>query len=177
VARPLDDELIAEAHRLAHGASAGQLVLFLGAGVGQGAGLPLWKNLLEQLAERAGMAVADRLSLATLDAVDRARIISGRLKGRSLGTAAAELLQTFRHYSVSHALLAALPIEEVVTTNYDVLFEEASRVAGVPVRVLPERPEPGERRWILKMHGSIAGDLFADLAGVVPGLDLEVGSE
>jgi hypothetical protein len=40
-----------------------------------------------------------------------------------------------------------------VTTNYDALFEDASAAADFPVRVLPKRPRPGDRRWLLKMHG------------------------
>lgn len=42
-----------------------------------------------------------------------------------------------------------------MTTNYDVLVDDASAAAGFPVRVLPERPRPDDRRWVLKMHGSI----------------------
>lgn len=151
----LDDYLIAEADRLAGHASAGHLVLFLGAGIGQGAGLPLWNGLLEQLAERAGIPPADWPSLAALDPVDRAHIISRRLEGQSLGEATANLLRSFSHHSLSHALLACLPVEEVVTTNYDVLFEDASAAANFPMRVLPNRPRPGDRRWLLKMHGCV----------------------
>ena len=34
------------------------------------------------------------------------------------------------YHSVAHSLLAALPCAEVVTTNYDVLFEQAIKAAG-----------------------------------------------
>jgi len=149
----LDDQLMTEADQLARHASAGPLVLFLGAGIGQGAGLPLWDGLLGQLADRAGIPPADRSSLANLDAVDRANIINRRLRDRSLGEATAELLRSFGHHSLSHALLASLPVEEVVTTNYDVLFEDASAAAGFPVRpsdsAAPRRsPLAAENAWL-----------------------------
>jgi hypothetical protein len=151
----LDDGLRAEADRLGDLAAAERLVLFLGGGVGRGAGLPLWGEMLDGLAERAGMSAAERGAIAQLDPLDRARLIGKRLHGGSLGALVAELLGGYRHHSLSHALLAALPVEEVVTTNYDLLFEQASAAAGFPVRVLPDRPRPDDRRWLLKMHGSI----------------------
>ncbi len=41
-----------------------------------------------------------------------------------------------------------------MTTNYDSLFEEASKAAGVPVAVLPRHTPAAGQRWVLKMHGS-----------------------
>jgi hypothetical protein len=151
----LPPRLLMEVDRIAEYAGRGRLVLFVGGGVGRGAGVPLWDELLEQLAVKAGMSEEDRRSLGELDPVDRARVIGKRLKGASLGQAAADLLGGFVHHSLSHALLAALPVTEVVTTNYDRLFEDASRAASIPVRVLPGGAADEDRRWVLKMHGSI----------------------
>jgi hypothetical protein len=53
------------------------------------------------------------------------------------------------HYALAHGLLAALPVKEVVTTNYDTLFEAASEAIGRPVDVLPYKPAGGGRRWLL----------------------------
>jgi hypothetical protein len=151
----LSPRLLAEVDRIAEHAARGRLVLFVGGGVGRGAGVPLWDDLLGQLATQADMSDQECRSLGELDLVDRARVIGKRLKGVSLGQAVAELLGRFVHHSLSHALLAALPVSEVVTTNYDRLFEDASRAAGIPVRVLPGDAADEDRRWVLKMHGSI----------------------
>ena len=143
-----------EVDRIAEHAARGRLVLFIGGGVGRGAGLPLWDEMLDLLARQAGMTADERRALADLDPTDRARIIGKRLD-IELGDAVAQLLGRTRHHSISHALLAALPVSEVVTTNYDCLFEQASTGAGIPVRVLPGEPAHEEGRWLLKMHGSI----------------------
>ena len=37
-----------------------------------------------------------------------------------------ELIGAHRHYCLTHAALAALPVNEIVTTNYDCLFDVAS---------------------------------------------------
>lgn len=153
--RELDERLRREADRLGDHAASGRLVLFIGGGVARGAGLPLWGEMLDRLAQRAGVPSDERDELSQLDPLDRARVIGKRLQGARLGSVVAELLGAYRHHSLSHALLAALPVEEVVTTNYDLLFEQASAAAGFPVRVLPERPRREDRRWLLKMHGSI----------------------
>jgi SIR2-like protein len=61
-----------------------------------------------------------------------------------------------RPHALAHALLAALPVRETVTTNYDRLFEAAAAGTGRPVCVLPgERPR-GQQRWLLKLHGDVA---------------------
>src|SRR5262249_13131579 len=57
--------------------------------------------------------------------------------------------------SLQHALLASLPSAEAVTTNFDQLFEVASRVADRDLAVLPTRPKGSSARWLLKLHGSV----------------------
>lgn len=44
--------------------------------------------------------------------------------GMELGHAVAELLRPAYH-SLAHALVAQLPVDQVVTTNYDVLYVHA----------------------------------------------------
>jgi SIR2-like protein len=151
----LGERRLGEAERIARLAASGNLVLFIGAGVAKGAGLPLLDELLAALATEARVSNEERRALAGLDPTDRARIIARRLDGQELGDAVAKLFSRFRHHSISHALLAALPVEAVVTTNWDLLFEEASAAAGVPVRTVPGHPAVEARRWVLKMHGSI----------------------
>ena len=120
-----DPDLIALATHLAGLAASGQLVLFLGAGVSAGAGLPMWRELLKRLAtKKASLSEreADDL-LRRLDPLDAARIIQRRMDsaGLEIGPAIREELAGDRH-SLSHALLASLPVREVATTNYDELL-------------------------------------------------------
>lgn len=145
-----------EAKKLADHANRGELVLFIGAGVSKGAGLPGWGQLLAGLAKDAQMKDKEREALKALDDVDKARIIANRLKRvqKVLGQAVSDCLRADR-YSLTHGLLAALPISEVVTTNYDRLFEEASIAVGKRTAVLPYEPVGDDGRWLLKMHGCV----------------------
>ncbi|HLG69777.1 MAG TPA: SIR2 family protein [Chloroflexota bacterium] len=151
----LDEALLNHARRLTEQAAAGSLVLFLGAGVSAGAGLPNWNDLLKELAQRAGMA-AELEALKKLDILDAGAVVVTRLKKH--GESAASVIgQLFDKgcYSLAHSLLAALPVTEVVTTNYDTLFELASAGAGYPAQVLPYAPAVKKERWLLKLHGSV----------------------
>lgn len=177
----LEPRLVVEAERLADRAMNGGLVLFLGAGVGAGAGLPLWANLLEELARDAARIPDAALEhLRRLSTLDRAQLIEQRLReltgeaggevhsgeARAPGGAApgsphlseavARLLRArSTHYSLSHALLSALPVDEVVTTNYDTLFEAATRAAARELVVLPYDRLGATSRWLLKLHGCV----------------------
>lgn len=145
-----------QAQRLAERASAGELVVFLGAGVSRGAGVPTWGEFLRQLArEPEALASIPWDDLARWSYADQARIIERAFGGRQvIGQVIARRLRR-RHYSINHAMLAALPTEQVVTTNYDTLFERASEAIGRPTSCLPYDPvRPGDR-WVLKMHGCI----------------------
>lgn len=63
--------------------------------------------------------------------LDRARLIADRLneKGVHVGEEIKELFKGHIHHSLVQTILAALPVKEVVTTNYDTLFEQASEDA------------------------------------------------
>jgi hypothetical protein len=154
--RELTPAMIDQARELASEAASGKLVLFLGAGVSASAGLPLWRELLSRLAEDAGFDDDEQASLGRLPFLDQARLIEKRLRdaGSELTGQVLEQLSSPR-YGLSHGLLACLPIDQVVTTNYDRLFEDASEAAGSSVAVLPAEPTPEHARWLLKLHGSV----------------------
>jgi hypothetical protein len=156
----LTGALKAEAERLANHALRGDLALFLGAGVSMAAGLPSWSGLLDQLALQAGMSRDERTALAELrNALDQATIVERRLKerGEKIGQAVAALLGSHRYYALAHALLAALPVREAITTNYDQLFELAwKRQEPDDLSILPGAIKPDARRWLLKMHGCLS---------------------
>lgn len=152
----LPQDLLRHCASLAEHATTGRLVLFLGAGVSTGAGLPGWDALLTMLASDAAFNEHEMEALHELSILDRARIIRSRLesKGRS-ATASLERVLTAPHHSLTHGLLASLNVVEVVTTNYDTLFETASEAAGVSIATLPYESIVGRDRWLLKLHGSI----------------------
>ena len=61
--------------------------------------------------------------------------------------------------ALSHCLLAALGCREVVTTNYDRLYETAVQASGRrTATVLPRQPAVGADSWVLKMHGDVENE-------------------
>lgn len=153
----LDDHRLSHVEELAARARRGELVLFLGAGVSAGAGLPTWAELLASLAAAAGMAEGERELLGRMDMLDQARILAIRLEAREqrIGQAVRDQLQQAQ-YGLAHSLLASLSVNEVATTNYDQLFEHASADVERPAAVLPYAPDRKRDRWVLKMHGCVS---------------------
>ena len=153
----LTDDERAAADRLGRLAAAGELVVFMGAGAGVGAGLPLWGGLLNELALEAGMPEEVIVRLGSLNVLDRARVVARRLEesgGPALGLRVAALLERAQ-YSLAHGLIASLPTREFITTNYDTCFEQACAAAESPVSALPLALPPPGGRWLLKLHGCI----------------------
>lgn len=154
--RELPAALRGHADRLAALAARGELVLFLGAGVSTGANLPLWGEMLEQLAREVGIRDAELLALRRLDYLDQSHILEQRCGGEDILRERIAAAMQRHHFALGHALLASLPISEIVTTNYDQLFEMAFTSAGHrTLAVLPHAPLQGAVGWLLKMHGSV----------------------
>lgn len=153
---PLGRDLLARADALAERARSGRLVLFLGAGTGRAAGLPLWREMLRNLACEAGLDDDAVRALERLPPLDQAQYLAGIFQERSALLVDAVVRQVAaRSHSITHALLASLPVEEVVTTNYDDLFERAWRARGVVHSVLPHGPRADAGRFVLKLHGCV----------------------
>ncbi|MDP9428727.1 MAG: SIR2 family protein [Actinomycetota bacterium] len=172
------------AEDLGERARRGQLAAFVGAGVSAAAGLPTWEQLLDELAERSGQDDVLRAGLSRLPAQDAAALMV-----RELGREQLECFVKERfgpgHYALAHALLADLPVQEFVTTNYDPLIELAAADIGRDLSVLPFDDAVPGRPWLLKLHGDAAhpesivltreeylqfGDTRAALAGVLHSL-------
>lgn len=180
----LPDHLRELAGQLGERARRGQLAVFVGAGVSAAAGRPTWEQLVDELAARSGLDDELRAGLARLPAQDSAALLA-----RELGQEALERYVQERFgpgpYALAHALIADLPVQELVTTNYDPLVEQAAADVGRDLRVLPfEEARPGAP-WLLKLHGDAAhpgsivltreeylrfGDSRAALAGVLHSL-------
>jgi hypothetical protein len=148
-------ELKGEAQRLGRLARAGNLVLFLGAGVSQPAGLPSWARLIQHLAKESS-SYADKVhELSQIQPTDAASLLEKDLGAPRFHEILRAHLSEKAH-PLGHALLASLRTMETITTNFDTLYEQACLPAFAhPLRTLPrEAAKPGEP-WLLKMHGDI----------------------
>eukprot|EP00301_Raphidiophrys_heterophryoidea_P001608 c10771_g3_i2.p1 GENE.c10771_g3_i2~~c10771_g3_i2.p1 ORF type:complete len:414 (+),score=74.08 c10771_g3_i2:286-1527(+) len=170
-AAELPASLIEEAKILAEHARNQKLVMFLGAGVSIAAGLPSWHSLLETIhrewTEGEPNAQELRENFSQLDPLLKADELAKLRSSNELKFAATNLLKS-SHFSLIHALIACLPIKEVITTNYDDLFETACEGVEVAIQyerrpyclqklsILPNAPTKDHSRWILKMHGCIS---------------------
>lgn len=149
-------DLSAQAIALAEVSRNDRLVLFIGAGCGVGAGLPTWKQLLRDAAKTAGIDDKYLTQLESRDLRDWATLINRKMHGEgNIHNVVAAAIGKHHRYSLQHALLASLPSSEAVTTNFDQLFELASRVAERDLSVLPMHPGRSASGWLLKLHGSV----------------------
>lgn len=149
-------ELVDKAMHLAEIAKEDQLVLFIGAGSSADAGVPTWKQLLREVAEGNGIGEDYLELLKDRDLRDWATLIDRKLAvGKNIHELVAVELAQHQYYSLQHALLASLPSSEAVTTNFDQLFELASRVGDRDLSVLPIHPNRSTSAWLLKLHGSV----------------------
>jgi len=158
----LNAELKEHGMRLAQLAQRGDLALFLGAGVSMPAGLPSWWDLLVRLGRRCGVSPDELRSLES--PLDQAELVRRRLsiQGTSLKAAVKEEFGGRDTPSLSHVQLAALGCREVVTTNFDSLYETAVNACLEDskdwIKVLPFEQQKPFHRWILKMHGDLEHD-------------------
>jgi hypothetical protein len=165
---PLSVEQETSVEELAEHARQGRLALFMGAGTGIPAGLPSWSQLLAKLAKRLRLRERDGLDkLNPLDAADLLRRAAKRPRderGRNrLGEMVAKEIGDPTRYALSHVLLAALEVEQAITTNFDQLYELAVAAVGGdrPLVVLPSSTTDdlaaiqSSAGWLLKLHGDV----------------------
>lgn len=152
----LSDGLRELALDLADKALHDELVVFVGAGLSQSAGLPGWAGLLNELAKDAGIEVGE--DFESMSPLDRAWLIERTLDesgdGKKLGDLVSDKFPENRPPALSHQLVVSLPVREFVTTNYDLLFENASDAAGVETHSIASSAPKRGSRWLLKLHGS-----------------------
>ena len=143
---------------LASHAKAGDLVVFLGAGVSVAAGVPGWRQLLTQIGRGLGTSATERKAMKKLDPRDHATVLKQQHPGRF--DAAVQKALAAERPSLLHGLLASLPVKEFVTTNFDELFERAAITAERQLAVIPGDPVHANDRWLLKLHGTLGKDLI-----------------
>lgn len=149
------ETLRTQADRLGKLSASGQVALFLGAGISIPAGLPAWPKLIEQLADKSSTFRGHAAELANLAAPDAAMLLQQEDPQAFRKDLA--LLLTARRHAIGHALLASLQPPEVITTNFDSLFEQAAQrpFERRTLTVLPKHRGTVGEPWLLKMHGDI----------------------
>ena len=139
-----------------------KLVLFLGAGVSEAAGLPGWNGLLRDLWNKFAKP-HEHLSFneipQTANPLDVAEVIRQNIEqGRT--NLEAEVRKLLEHHaqgsSLAHALLAYIAFTEAVTTDYDRLFEDAIEGRNASLTTLPWGDASAAERWLLKLHGCVS---------------------
>lgn len=158
----LSKDLKREAEKLGKLAFDGNLVLFVGAGLSNYAGIPSWGDMLTFLATEAAIISAEKPKVtkmfSSMSALDQANLIEKKKGAEWLHDHVTKLVEG-SHYSVPHSLLSSLPISETVTTNYDTLFEQACNSWGCKLSILPyetrKMNQTEKCKWILKMHGCV----------------------
>ncbi|MFF3286470.1 SIR2 family protein [Streptomyces sp. NPDC003023] len=133
----------------------GNGVVFVGAGLSKGAGLPDWQGLIDGLVEELPDCPpgADHRDIAAYYELEYGR---NRLVQRIRDRLDTLHLQPTR----VHQALAALPVQLLVTTNFDDLLEQAYRSERKPYTTVTRAVDAGfwssDRTQIVKIHGDLA---------------------
>ena len=109
--------------RCIEGARDNNATIFFGAGLSLPCGIPTWNALLSETfgLEKALTTDAD----LTNDPLTLAELASQYLGSEVLQSILRDEMKKDRKHSISHTLIAALRFPVYITTNYDLLFEQA----------------------------------------------------
>lgn len=148
----LSSKLRREAEKLGREMARGQVAFFIGAGLSLPAGLPSWKELIKQLAQGTKGYSGKIAELGDLAAPDAALLLSKAPEFRKHLKAA---LGSPVH-AIGHALVASMRPAEVITTNFDTLYEQAAQWTYTKkLVVIPAQRGAARAPWLLKLHGDI----------------------
>ena len=138
----------------------GKLIIFVGAGVSASSGMPLWKEAIKPFADGLGLGTdvsCDNLKIPQMyynargrkEYVDLARITFKY--GKSLPA------------NIIHDCIMEMNVNQIITTNYDHLLEEAALKHNRIYQVISKDediPYTSGNRRIIKMHGDFENDNF-----------------
>ena len=133
----------------------GNVVLFCGAGISVSeGGIPSGAQFASELAERAGLGEVGSMTLPEV-----AQAYELETGHQSLIAFIAERIEGAGHAPLRiHQLIAALPFNRIITTNWDTLLEEALRQVGKSVAKVVRDEEVAyvdeEKVTLIKLHGS-----------------------
>jgi len=137
----------------------GDVVLFIGAGVSVGAGLPSWEDLTRRLASEIGYEVPPKGQRIETEVFTKVPQYFENRHGRhELISRVVELIDTTGiKPTKNHQVLARLPIQTWVTTNWDDLLEKTLDEAGRRCRIIVGGQtlpyQTAEAVSLVKMHG------------------------
>lgn len=149
----------------------GNGVLFVGAGLSQGAGLPGWPELLRKMmawAEAHGVDMRDKVELEGYIASNELLLVAEEIRDR-LGQDDFRrfMAEVFRKPGLkptdAHKLLPRIPATAALTSNYDTLLETAyTLVSGAAPHVFTQADYPelsatlrSAEFYVLHVHGTI----------------------
>ena len=134
---------------------ARQCVVFVGAGLSSGAGLPDWNSLVRRLSDDLGIRWSERHNY-----LDLAQWYRERFGPERLAAVLRDTYTTTAHPTLAHYLLMSLPLRHVITTNYDDLLERAlSALKRHPVKVIQQADVARTGQddvFVVKLHGDAA---------------------
>ena len=140
--------------------SDGQLVIFVGAGVSQSAGMPSWTKSVESM--------ASHLWIAKVDAGDYLKIPQYLYNSREKKEYTQIVRDIFKfdqhvHEQQIHELIIGFNTQTIITTNYDHLLEQAAEKRSIVIKVISKDaglPYKKNSRELIKMHGDFENDNF-----------------
>ncbi len=134
----------------------GNIVLFCGAGISVSeGGIPTGTQLAQELAGRCGLDSTTGMSLPEI-----AQVYELQFGHHSLIALIAGWIDDPRHQPLrAHRLIAVLPFQCIITTNWDTLLEQALEQARTPFIKVVRDSEVAyadqSRVLLIKLHGSI----------------------
>lgn len=146
---------------LAQALSCGDAVLFIGAGLSVGAGLPTWEALMRPIAQRANARwPVDHTALMADHLLTAAQNYESKFGRQSLIQYLRDKLDTTdTKPTIIHELVASLPVRVIFTSNYDNLIETTLRDRGWRVGIVVSTAELAfwseERIQIIKLCGDL----------------------